>query len=245
MPLPGQIHQLHSRQVHMTRSSTLASYPKRVVTEFLRDLHFGLRLLAKSPVFTVTAALLLAVGISANTLIFSVVDALLLRPPASVASGEPGAAGRGSSDRFHHLGPALQAAATRWPRKTPAYRKSSARAKPTLLSATATLPNACASTWSRRISFLLWACSLISAACSTTDDERTAAPNAVLSYGFWQRRFQHDASVLGREHRLGRASVHDCRRHTRGVQRAGGRHQSRCPRSRRRESLHCGTVLGS
>src|SRR5438270_13599679 len=48
--------------------------------EFLRDTRFGLRLLARSPVFTATAALLLAIGISANTLIFSVVHALLLRP---------------------------------------------------------------------------------------------------------------------------------------------------------------------
>jgi hypothetical protein len=48
--------------------------------EFLRDLRFGIRLLAKSPVFTAIAALLLAVGIAANTLIFSVVDALLLQP---------------------------------------------------------------------------------------------------------------------------------------------------------------------
>src|ERR1700694_3622902 len=48
--------------------------------DFLRDLNFGIRLLAKSPVFAATAALLLAIGISANTLIFSVVNAVLLRP---------------------------------------------------------------------------------------------------------------------------------------------------------------------
>ncbi len=30
------------------------------------------------------------------------------------------------------------------------------------------------------------------------DDERTAAPNAVLSYAFWQRRFRNDTSILGR-----------------------------------------------
>lgn len=46
----------------------------------MRDLRFGIRLLAKSPVFTITAVLLLAIGISANTLIFSFLDALLLRP---------------------------------------------------------------------------------------------------------------------------------------------------------------------
>src|SRR5437868_6667011 len=48
--------------------------------EFLRDMRFGLRLLARSPVFAATAVLLVAIGISANTLIFSVVDAVLLRP---------------------------------------------------------------------------------------------------------------------------------------------------------------------
>jgi hypothetical protein len=50
------------------------------MTEFWRDVKFGARLLSQSPVFTLTAILLLAIGISANTLIFSVVDAILLRP---------------------------------------------------------------------------------------------------------------------------------------------------------------------
>src|SRR5579859_8114448 len=44
------------------------------------DVRFGIRLMARSPIFTASAVLLLAIGISANTLIFSVVDALLLRP---------------------------------------------------------------------------------------------------------------------------------------------------------------------
>jgi putative ABC transport system permease protein len=50
------------------------------MSELLRDVRFGFRLLAKSPVFAATAVILLAVGISANTLIFSMVNALLLRP---------------------------------------------------------------------------------------------------------------------------------------------------------------------
>ena len=56
-----------------------------MIDTWLHDIRFALRLLRKSPLFTATAAASLAIGIGANTTIFSVGSAMLLRPMPGLA----------------------------------------------------------------------------------------------------------------------------------------------------------------
>ena len=56
----------------------------RFVADFLQDVRFSTRVLLRNPLFILLAALSLAIGIGADTTVFSVANALLFRPPARV-----------------------------------------------------------------------------------------------------------------------------------------------------------------
>src|SRR5258708_29228591 len=80
-----------------------------------RDVRYGLRMLRLNPMFTVVALLTIAIGIGANTAVFSVVNSVLLKPLPYPKAEElvgvwqtaPGAAGLASFSSGLRLSPSM------------------------------------------------------------------------------------------------------------------------------------------
>ncbi len=154
----------------------------------LQDLRYALRMLAKTPGFSAIAVLALALGIGANTAIFTVVNAVLLRPlpyPDSdrlVFLNEESKNLRGMSVSYLNL--------LDWQKQNTVFETIGAT-QPTGL--TLTGGDHPELLQARAVNHEFFPMMGIPAAqgrvFSAGDDQRSAARTAILSYGFWQRRF--------------------------------------------------------
>jgi hypothetical protein len=67
--------------VDQVKESVRAARPAAWLDTLARDVRYSVRLLAKAPAFSLTAVLVLALGIGANSAVFSLINLLLFQPP--------------------------------------------------------------------------------------------------------------------------------------------------------------------
>jgi predicted permease len=170
-----------------------------------RDVRHGTRLLRRDPLFTLTAAVSLAIGIGATTTAFTVADVLLFRPPVGVV--EPhrlvdvgstrGRGGFGPSSYPDYSDIRRRAGALS---AVHAYSRSP-RAMSLGSAVDDTRVDAVRGTFVTVNFFkVLGAVPAAGRLFDANDsDQPGASPVAVLSHDFWTRRFDRDPAVAGRQ----------------------------------------------
>ncbi len=168
------------------------------IAQLLQDVRYGLRMLLRNPGFSAVAILSLALGIGANTAIFTLINALTLKSlpvakPEELIQIQPrtpkGAQGSLSyyALEFFHSHPELFAGV---------FVQASHRFDVELGGQTAPIEGAYVS---GDYFPTLGVPPLIGRSIGMDDDkDGAAAPMAVLSYRFWMARFAGDRSALGR-----------------------------------------------
>jgi putative ABC transport system permease protein len=161
-----------------------------------QDLRYGARMLWKRPGFTLIAVVTLALGIGANTAIFSVVNAVLLRPLPYPESGRL----VWVMEYLNNFGVALISYRnfTDWRAQQKVFENVgvhtgrsynlTGRGEPQQLNCTHI---------SADIFSVLRAPAAIGRVFNNDEDKPGAPPVVVLSHGLWQNRFGGDAGIIG------------------------------------------------
>src|SRR5215472_1667376 len=164
----------------------------------LQDVKYALRMLAKSPGFTAIAVLTLALGIGANTAIFSVINSVLLEPlpfqnPAQLVSlrETESAPGDFPLDGADYLD---------WQAQNKAFSSMSIISYPQGFNASGAGEPEVVSVRQAQANFFdtLGVAPLLGRGFAKGEDADGKNRIAVLSDGFWKRHFGGDASALGK-----------------------------------------------
>ena len=175
------------------------------MTTFLQDARYALRMLIKSPGFSLVAILTLALGIGANTAIFSVVNALLLRP---LPYADPGRVVMLWQNLKARGGPAQEWATpgnfVDWRDTRSLFEKTAAVQgwQPTLTGVAEPEPLR-GEQVTQEYFDVLGVQPALGRVFRPEEDVPNAPRVVVLGHGLWMRRFGGDRAIIGRSITLG------------------------------------------
>jgi len=187
----------------------------RWLEQLVQDLGYALRTFRRSPAFVLVAVLSLALGIGANTAIFSLINALLLRelpvhdPVRLVAVGDPTrvnslSTGNVRNDLFSS--PLYRELRDQNRVFTEVYASGRAGKVEAGIDPAAAEPETVRCRLVSGNFFSVLGVSALRGRTFTAEDDRAAgaAPFVVISHGWWKRRFAEDPQILGRKITLNR-----------------------------------------
>jgi predicted permease len=164
---------------------------------FLQDLRYGVRMLAKSPGFTAIAILTLALGIGANTALFSVVNGVLLNPLAYPQSGQLVAV-FGKTPGFDHA-PINYPNFLDWQRDTQSFSSLAIyRNQDYNFVGTGEAERLSGYMISADFFSTLAVRPILGRSFRSDDDHPGATPVVILGGGFWKRKFASSFEVIGK-----------------------------------------------
>jgi putative ABC transport system permease protein len=171
--------------------------PRRLEDEMFQDLRFGVRMLLKHKGFTLMATLTLALGIGANTAIFSVVEAALLRPLPFAGSERVVAIER--AYWLFGLGPASGAGSLIRKEPVQTFERVAAYSPGSVNLAEAGEPERVLALAVTADFFPTLGVNPALGRAFSRDEEQAGKNRvAVLSHGLWQRRFGSEPQLIGR-----------------------------------------------
>jgi putative ABC transport system permease protein len=175
----------------------------------LQDVRYGLRVLAKAPGFTAVAVLAIALGVAANTAIFSVINAVLLEPLPYREPGRLVSLWEMNRARDAHQNVLSPANLIDWKEQTDVFEDVAAfRDTRANLSGGGGEPEEVVVQYVTPNLFPLLGVEPIKGRGLTAEDASPGANRVVvLGHGIWQRRFGGDPEVVGKSFNLGGTPV--------------------------------------
>jgi putative ABC transport system permease protein len=176
------------------------------MTTVLQDLRYGLRTLAKAPGFTAIAVATIALGIGANTVIFSVVRAVLLRPLPYRGAGALVLAQTIQREPRQPWGTAPPDFYAIRQRNRTLEGLASFYVRPVNLTGEEQPERVRALIVSSNFFAVLGREPLVGRGLRMVDEQWGAHRVAILSDGLWRRRFNSDPAIVGQTIRLDSSS---------------------------------------
>jgi len=178
-------------------------YRIRLLDATVANLKSAFRFIRKSPTFSATVILTLALGIGANSAVFSAIDAILLKPlpfPDADQLMRVDQYNPKTSSPLHLVAPVRL---EDWNHLNSTFQALTGYYSEDVSESTGPLPERVTRAWVSPRFFQVWAVSPVLGREFTPDEETLNGPAAALiSDRFWRRRFNADPSIVGKNLRL-------------------------------------------